>query len=212
MSSAIEVPRARRLWPALLPLAVLALLVVFAVSWFVGRGLRFGPRYGMVLQSPEPAKDFRLMSHQGQYVSLSDFRGDVVLLYFGYTTCPDVCPNTLADVHRAMQLLGSQADQVHLLMISVDPDRDTARVLADYMTHFDPRFIGLVGTPEQVAEVATHYGIFYERQKTDSALGYLVDHTATLLLIDRGGYTRLVFPYKTKPEELASDIRYVLGR
>lgn len=194
----------------LLPVVVILLGGVFWIAYHFGSGMRFGPKYGMVLQSPEPAMDFRLPSHLGQEIALSDFRGEIVLLYFGYTVCPDVCPTTLAEVHKALDLLGKEADEVNCIMISVDPERDTPEVLAEYLGHFDSRFIGLVGSPEKTLEIATNYGIHYERQESDSALGYLMDHTATLTLIDREGHARLVFPYGTKAEELAEDIRYVL--
>jgi protein SCO1 len=196
----------------LLPVAIILLGGVFWITYLLGSGMRFGPKYGMVLQSPEPAMDFRLPSHLGQEMALSDFRGEIVLLYFGYTVCPDVCPTTLAEVHKALDLLGDEADKVTLIMVSVDPERDTPEVLAEYLPHFDSRFVGLVGSPEQTLEIATNYGIHYERRDSDSALGYLVDHTATLTLIDRDGHARLIFPYGTKAEELAEDIRYVLHR
>jgi protein SCO1/2 len=194
------------------PLVLLLLGGVFWISYLLGTGVRLGPKYGMVLQSPDPAMDFRLPSHQGQEMALSDFRGEIVLVYFGYSICPDVCPTTLAEVHKALDLLGDEADEVNFIMVSVDPERDTPEVLAEYLAHFDSRFIGLVGTPEKTLEIATNYGIHYDRQESDSALGYLVDHTATVTLIDREGHARLVFPYGTKAEELAEDIRYVLSR
>jgi protein SCO1/2 len=123
-----------------------------------------------------------------------------------------VCPTTLADLHRARQALGSRGQDVQVLMVTVDPERDTVSVLAEYIAHFDPSFIGLTGTPNQIAEIATYYGIFYERKEADSALGYLVDHTATVLVIDRQGYGRVIFPYGTPAEEIAADLRYLLSR
>ena len=203
-------PLGRLLWVGLG--GVLLLVLVFVVAWQFGRAARFGPQHGMVLQSPEPAMDFKLMSHLEQEVSLKDFRGEIVLLYFGYTVCPDVCPTTLAEVHKALDLLGDQADEVNFLMLSVDPERDTTEVMAEYLPHFDRRFIGLIGSPDKILEISTHFGIHYDRREADSALGYLVDHTATITLIDRKGHPRLVFPYGIKAAELAADIRYVLGR
>lgn len=189
-----------------------ALLVLALGGWLGAPRLRPYVFHGMVMQSPQPAADFTLTGHMGQPVSLSDFRGQLVLLYFGYATCPDVCPTTLADLHRARQALGKRADEVQVLMVTVDPERDTVEVLADYMPHFDPSFVGLTGTPEQIAEIATYYGIYYERQESDSALGYLVDHTATVMLIDRDGYLRVVYPFGTQSEEIAADLEYVLKR
>lgn len=179
----------------------------FAASQF----LRPPSFHGMELQSPEPAVDFTLMGHNGQPVSLSDYQGQIVLLYFGYTTCPDVCPATLAELRQARASLGKNADTVQVLMVTVDPERDTEVLLADFMPHFDPSFIGLTGRPEQIAEVATYYGIYYARHEGDTALGYLVDHTATVMLIDRQGYLRLVYPFGTPADDIAADLRYLVS-
>jgi protein SCO1/2 len=188
--------------------------VVVLVGLVALIGILFKPYafHGMVLQSPERATNFTLTSHMGQPISLSDFKGQVVLLYFGYTTCPDVCPTTLAELKEARQLLGKRNDEVQVLMVTVDPERDTEPILADYVTHFDPSFIGLTGAPEEIAEIATYYGVFYERQEADSALGYLVDHTATVMVIDRDGYLRLIYPYGTSAEDMAADLDYMLNR
>ena len=188
--------------------------VVVLVGLVVLMGILFKPYafHGMVLQSPQRATNFTLTSHMGQPASLSDFKGQVVLLYFGYTTCPDVCPTTLAELKEARQLLGKRSDEVQVLMVTVDPERDTVPVLADYVTHFDPSFIGLTGTPEEIAEVATYYGVFYEQQESESALGYLVDHTATVMVIDRDGYLRVIYPYGTSAEDMAADLDYMLDR
>ncbi len=188
--------------------------VVLLVGLVVLIGILFKPYafHGMVLQSPERATNFTLTSHMGQSISLSDFKGQIVLLYFGYTTCPDVCPTTLAELKQARQLLGKRSDEVQVLMVTVDPERDTVPILADYITHFDPSFIGLTGTPEEIAEVATYYGVFYERQESESALGYLVDHSATVMVIDRDGYLRLIYPYGTSSEDIAADLDYMLDR
>jgi protein SCO1/2 len=193
-------------------------VLVGALAMAIGAGVLIGglrkpfALHGILLQSPQPALNFTLNGHNGQAVSLADYRGQLVLLYFGYTTCPDVCPTTLADLHRARQALGSRGQDVQVLMVTVDPERDTVSVLAEYIAHFDPSFIGLTGTPNQIAEIATYYGIFYERKEADSALGYLVDHTATVLVIDRQGYGRVIFPYGTPAEEIAADLRYLLSR
>jgi protein SCO1/2 len=184
-------------------------IVVILLLWSRIRPYSF---HGMVMQSPMQATDFTLPSQNGQPVSLQDFEGKIVLLYFGYTTCPDVCPTTLADIHVAREALGKRADEVQVIMITVDPERDTQEVMADYMSHFDSSFIGLTGTPEQIAQVATYYGIFYEKQEGDSALGYLVDHTATVMVIDREGYLRVVFPFGTAAQDIASDLKYLLSR
>ena len=166
--------------------------------------------HGTVLQSPQPAPDFELTASHGQKVSLQDFEGKLVMLYFGYTFCPDVCPATLSELRGALELLGGQADEVQTIMISVDPERDTPEMLAEYVAHFHPSFMGVTGTPEEIAEVATLYGIFYEAHEGTEATGYLVDHTATVLVIDQDGHLKLVFPFGEPAENIAEDLEHLL--
>ena len=166
--------------------------------------------HGTVLQSSQPAPDFELTTDHGQKVSLKDYKGMVVLLYFGYTFCPDVCPATLSELSKALEILGNQADKVQTIMISVDPERDTPEILADYVAHFHPSFIGVTGSPEEIAQVATLYGIFYEAHEDTAATGYLVDHTATVMVIDQTGHLKLVFPFGTPAENIAEDLAHLL--
>ncbi|MCS7040867.1 MAG: SCO family protein [Anaerolineae bacterium] len=193
----------------LLIAALLLVLVLMAGGWPVANRWRPHTFHGMVIQSPQPAPDFTLTTHQGQRLSLSDLRGRLVVLYFGYTFCPDVCPTTLSEWARAMRLLGPKADRVQVIMITVDPARDTAEKLGAYLAHFDPRFIGLVGTEDEIARIATLYGIYYQKHE-DGGENYLVDHTATQTAIDQEGYIKLVFPFGTKAEDIADDLAYML--
>ena len=165
--------------------------------------------HGTVIQSPETSYDFNLTGGKGD-VSLSDFRGKLVLIYFGYTFCPDVCPATLGQVNQAMKQLGSKAEDIQLIMISLDPERDTPAKLEEYVAHFNPTFLGITGTQEQVETVASLYGIFYEKKEGSAASGYLIDHTATLMVIDREGYLKLVFPFGVTADEIADDLKYML--
>lgn len=191
-------------------IVVLIALVVF-IGWQVGQRVRPYQFHGRVLQSPEPAPDFELTGPGGQRVRLSDFRGKIVLLFFGYTFCPDVCPTTMRDLGQAMRLLPpDKAKQVQVIMISVDPERDTPERINEYVRNFHPSFIGLTGTPDEIARVATLYGIFYQKEEGSAATGYLVTHTATVTLINKEGYIKLVFPFGTAPEEFAADISYIL--
>jgi protein SCO1/2 len=183
-------------------------LILIAV-WAVPR-LQPHSFYGTLMQSPSEAHDFTLTSHTGQRVSLRDFRGKLVLLYFGYTFCPDVCPATLSEVARAMEILGEDAGDMQLIMISVDPERDTPAKLAAYVTHFDPSFLGVSGTPDQIAEIATLYGIYYEKKEGSAATGYLVDHTATITVVDQDGHVKLIFPFGTPADAMADDLVYLL--
>mgnify|MGYP002713122958 CR=1 FL=1 len=199
----------RSLWGRI-GLLVLVTIILLVAGYFLLSALKPYAFHGAILQSPQPAQDFTLTNHYGQATSLSDYEGKVVLLYFGYTACPDVCPTTLAEIKKATDILGARADDVQTIMISVDPERDTAEVLAEYLAHFDPSFLGLVGTPDEVAQIATYYGVYYQKQESESVLGYLVDHTATVMLVDQDGYLRLIFPYGAEAAEIAEDIEYVL--
>jgi len=165
--------------------------------------------HGTVIQSPEAAYDFSLTSVNGD-VSISDFRGKIVLIYFGYTFCPDICPGTLANVAQALRDMGAQAEDVQLIMVSLDPERDTPEKLAEYMGHFHPSFIGVTGSKEKLDEVAALYGIFYQKAEGSNATGYLIDHTATLMVLDREGYLKLVFPFGVTAEEIADDLKYMI--
>lgn len=165
--------------------------------------------HGTVIQSPEPSHNFTLTGVNGD-VSLSDFRGKIVLIYFGYTFCPDICPGTLGNVAQALRDMGAKAEDVQLIMVSLDPERDTPEKLAEYMNHFHPSFIGITGTKEQLDEVASLYGIYYQKNEGSNVTGYLIDHTATLLVLDREGYLKLVFPYGVTAQDIADDLKYML--
>ncbi len=168
------------------------------------------PEYhGTLWPTPQEVADFTLTSASGP-VSLSDYAGKVVLLYFGYTFCPDVCPGTLADLSYVLRELGRDADQVQVLMITVDPERDTPAQLAEYMGHFHPSFIGLSGTEAEIAAVAAQYGVFYQRHEGTAATGYLVDHTARVFVIDQNGKYWLSFPFGMEREQMKSDLQNVL--
>ncbi|MCB0102650.1 MAG: SCO family protein [Anaerolineales bacterium] len=165
--------------------------------------------HGTVIQSPEPSYNFTLTGANGD-VSLSDYRGKMVLMYFGYTFCPDICPGTLANAAQALRNMGDKADEVQLIMVSLDPERDTPEKLAEYTGHFYPSFIGITGTKEQIDEIAALYGIYYKINEGSEATGYLIDHTATMMVLDREGYLKLVFPYGVTSEEIADDLKYML--
>jgi protein SCO1/2 len=161
---------------------------------------------GTLLSNPDPAPPFTLTADTGEPLGLDTFDDKIVLLYFGYTFCPDVCPTTLAELATVMDLLGDESDQVQVVMISVDPARDTPEILAEYMDHFNPTFIGLTGDDADVTDVAAGYGIYYQAQEGTPATGYLVDHWAGVMLIDRTGRLVELFSYGTPAEQIAADI------
>ena len=192
-------------WAAVAAAGLLGVLVaLFVVPLLVGEPHEF---VGTVLSDPEPAPAFSLTSDTGETVALDSYRGKVVLLYFGYTFCPDICPDSLSELADAMEVLGGESEDVQVIMISVDPARDTPDVLGEYMDHFDPRFVGLTGTETEIAEVADQYGVFYEAQEGTAATGYLVDHLASVMLIDKDGKWVEILSYGTTGEQVAADIR-----
>lgn len=202
----------------LLILAGAGLLVGLLAGWltigFLTGDLNLGPyEYrGIVIPSPEAPGDFVLTAHDGSMVHLNDFRDKFVLLYFGYTYCPDVCPTTLSTLAQALdELKPADREQVQVLMVSVDPERDTPQVLADYLAHFDPSFIGLAGTEEEIAAAAESLGVFYQKGPGSIESGYLVDHTATVSVLDKDGRLRLLFPFATPAEDIAADLRHLVN-
>ena len=187
-------------------LGTIAIILGLATGIYFFRPHTF---HGTVIQSPETSYDFTLTGGNGD-VSLSDFRGKLVLIYFGYTFCPDICPATLGNVNQALKEIGAKAEDVQLIMVSLDPQRDTPEKLEQYVAHFNPAFIGITGTQEQVDTVTSLYGIFYEKKEGSEATSYLIDHTATLMVIDREGYLKLVFPFGVTADEIADDLKYML--
>jgi protein SCO1 len=147
-----------------------------------------------------------LVDHAGRPRRLEDWRGKVVVLFFGFTHCPDVCPTTLAETASALKKLGAEAERVQVLFVTVDPERDTQKALADYVSAFDPRFIGLRGDEEATRRVAKEFKIYYEKRKQGD--GYTVDHSAQTYVIDARGRLRLL----VRHDRLAQDLAHDLGR
>lgn len=182
-----------------------------AISSAMGQPIIGGPKlHGTVIRAPEPANNFTLTGANGQPVSLKDFRGKVVLLYFGYTYCPDVCPATMVELKQAVEDIGNKADRVQVILISVDPERDTPEQLQSYVAHFHDSFIGLTGTEDEILGITTQYGVFYEKHEGTADSGYLIDHTATVTVIDREGHLRLLYPFDTPSADIAEDLRYLV--
>ncbi|MDR3427382.1 SCO family protein [Silvimonas sp.] len=152
--------------------------------------------------------DFTLVDHHGKARRLADFNGKVVALFFGYTHCPDVCPTTMAEYAAVMKTLGSKASQVQVLFVSLDPERDTPALLAQYVPAFNPGFIGMTGTPQQVADVAARYKVVYQKQ--GSGADYTLDHSAGSYLLDRKGRLRVLENYGAAPSVLAKDLNTLI--
>ncbi len=155
-------------------------------------------------------KDFRLTDHKGQVRTLADFRGKVVVMFFGYTQCPDVCPTTMMEMTAVLQQLGADAARVQMLFVTVDPERDTRELLSSYVPAFNPSFIGLYGDPETTARTAKEFRVFYQKQPGSTPTSYTVDHTAGSYVLDAQGRVRLFARYGDGGANLAADLRTLL--
>ena len=203
--------RRRRRRRRTLLLIVGAPILVVAVAFAAFRSFAPHVYSGGVMQAPAPAPSMEgLIWTDGTAVDITSFKGDLVVLFFGYTSCPDVCPTTLAQVSYALDRMGDDADRVHAMMVSVDPVRDDPDRLADYVSSFGPQFVGASGPPEVVERVATTYGIFYELEEPDADGAYEVSHTATILGIDREGHVKIVWSPTVDPDALAADLKALL--
>ena len=158
------------------------------------------------------AKDFALTDHTGKPRTLADFKGKVVLMFFGYTQCPDVCPTTMAEMSAAMKELGPQADQVQVLFVTVDPERDTQQLLAEYVPAFDKRFLGLYGTAEQTAAVGKEFKVFYAKVAGKTPGSYTMDHTAASYVFDKQGKIRLLVRSGQGPAPIVHDLKLLLAQ
>lgn len=196
------------------PLIVIGLLVLaliaLAATWAAGAFPRPYTFHGTQFDPIRPVTDFTLTNQDGQPVRLSDYRGKLVVLFFGYTHCPDVCPTTLARLNRVMRELGDEAKGLQVLFVSVDPERDTPARLKQFLSHFNSAFVGLTGQAEEVAAVNMAFGVYVKKEEVGSAAGYLVTHTARIYVIDRQGRLVLTFPADAAVQDIAADLRYLL--
>lgn len=156
-------------------------------------------------------QDFQLTDHNGKVRTLADFKGKAVVMFFGYTHCPDVCPTTMTDVAQALNLLGNDADRVQVLFVTVDPERDTQALLAKYVPAFNPGFLGLYGDEAATAKVAKDFRVFYQKHQGKSSQSYDVDHTAGTYVFDPSGKLRLFMSYGQGAEVIAQDLRVLLA-
>jgi protein SCO1 len=156
------------------------------------------------------AKDFALTDHNGQPKSMKDFAGKVVVVFFGYTQCPDVCPTTMAELAEVKKMLGADGAKVQGVFITVDPERDKPEILKAYMTNFDPTFLALVPTPEQLAVIAKDFKVYYKRVEGKTPTSYTMDHSAGSYVYDTSGKLRLFTRFGTGPKPLADDIAQLL--
>lgn len=154
--------------------------------------------------------DFTLVDHTGRTVTLADFRGKAVAMFFGYTHCPDVCPTTLSDFAEAMRELGPDAARVQVIFVTVDPERDTSGLLAQYVPAFDPSFLGAHAPGNELARLAKSFRVVYQKTAVKAADDYLIDHSAGTYVFDPQGRLRLLMPYGSSPSAIVQDLRTLL--
>ena len=165
---------------------------------------------GVDITGADYARDLRLTDHNGQVRSLQDFKGKAVIVFFGYTQCPDVCPTALAELAEVKKLLGTDGDKLQGIFVTVDPARDTAEVLKAYMGNFDPSFLALIPTPEQLATVAKDFKVYYKRVEGKTPTSYTMDHSAGSYLYDPQGRLRVYNRYGSGAPALAADVKQLL--
>jgi protein SCO1/2 len=195
----------------ILLVGLMSLLLIGAVGAGIFLFSKPASLRGTTYAEPYPlASDFELARANGDSFRLSEQHGKIVMLFFGYTSCPDVCPTTMAELNQALGKLGDKADQVQVLFVTVDPQRDTPGKVQEYVNHFNPSFIGLSGSESELAKVWSDYGVFRQVVEGKSAAGYLVDHTARVTLIDQQGNLRVSFPFDTPVEDIVHDLKLLL--
>jgi protein SCO1/2 len=176
----------------------------------VGFVLRPYTYRGTLIEPPLPMADFQLIDQHGADFRLSDLKGKLVLVFFGYTYCPDICPITLAEFKQIKENLAQQADKVRFVFITVDPQRDSPEVLAKHLQNFDPQFIGLTGPEEELARVWKQFGAYREIRQVEGSQNYLVDHTVRIYVLDAEQNLILTYSYDIGARILLEDIRHLL--
>ena len=170
------------------------------------------PKFSSIdITGADYAQDFSLTDHNGQRRRLSDFKGKVVVVFFGYTQCPDVCPTSMTELAEVKGMLGADADKLQGVFVTVDPARDTTELLKAYMANFDPTFVAFVPTPDELADVAKRFKIYYKKQEGKTPTSYTMDHSAGSYVYDTQGRVRLYSRYGSGAKVLAQDIQTLLA-
>jgi protein SCO1/2 len=186
---------------------LVAMVSLLAVLTGCGASYAFS---GSEIDPARPAPEIALIDQAGRPFSLDDQAGKAVVLYFGYTTCPDACPTTLSDYLAVKEMLGDRAEDVSFVLVTIDPERDSPERLAEYLAFFDPTFVGLSGTADEIAAIARNYGASYARvEYPESATGYLMDHTTLTYVIDPQGRLRLTYSQAADPAAISEDLRHL---
>jgi protein SCO1/2 len=187
---------------------VIATLLLTAAT-FVGAAENLGLKAG-TFDPPRMAPDFTVKGSDGKPLKLSQYRGKLVLLEFGYTSCVDVCPVSLAMLANARKQLGALADQLQVIYVTVDPERDTEERMRNYLRAFDPSFLGATGTPQQMAKVRQDYGITATKKPIEGSKDYIVGHSSYLYFVDRKGNLRALLPYGRSADDVVHDVKLLL--
>jgi protein SCO1/2 len=186
---------------------LLCVLALFALAACTSETPKFN---AIDITGADYAKGFTLTDHNAQTRSLTDFKGKVVVLFFGYTQCPDVCPTTMTELVEVKRLLGTNGDKLQAVFVTVDPARDNPELLKAYMTNFDPTFVAFIPKVEQLAVVAKDFKIYYKKQEGKTPTSYTMDHSAGSYVYDTQGNVRLYSRYGSGAQVLAQDIQTLL--
>lgn len=165
---------------------------------------------GVDITGASYARDFALTDAAGKRRTLAEFRGKLVVVFFGFAQCPDICPTTLADLAQVKKRLGSDGERIQVVFITVDPERDSPQVLASYVPAFDPSFIGLTGSSEEIAAAAREFKVFFQKVAGKTETSYTIDHTTGAYVFDREGRVRLFIRHGTGAEAIAADLQRLL--
>jgi protein SCO1/2 len=197
----------KTIWVGVLAFLLVGIVAAWTILFSKPAALR-----GTAYTEPyPPASSFELTRGDGSHFRLGEARGEIVLLFFGYTSCPDICPTTMAELKTALDRLGEEkAENIQVIFVTVDPDRDTPERVQQYVNHFNPDFIGLSGTEAELAPVWNDYGVFRQVVEGTSAAGYLVDHTARVTLIDQDGNLRVSYGFDTPVDDIVHDLQLLL--
>lgn len=199
-------PNRQRRWLT----AVVAAAAVFTAVGLAGCGDSKPPFSGIDITGADYAQAFKLTDHNGQTRTLADFKGKAVVLFFGYTQCPDVCPTSMSELAEAKRLLGADGDRLQGLFVSVDPARDTPEIMKAYMANFDPTFLALYDTPQGLPDLAKAFKVYYKKVEGSTPTSYTMDHSAGSYVYDAEGRVRLYHRYGSGAQALASDVKRLL--
>ncbi len=195
-----------------LGIAAVIVLIIAAITFAYLTFTRPYAFHAARFEPAPPVPDLALTNQDGQIVRLRDYRGNLVLLFFGYTHCPDACPLTLGIWKQVQKNLGADAEPVRFVFVTVDPERDTPERLKQYLARFNSAFVGLTGTPAEIQRATRAFGVHFQKEEIETAAGYLMSHTAGTFVIDREGRLVLLFPLNADSADIAADLKYLLSK